>query len=59
VCDVGVFPCLQQLSVLCCCGRYRAGVVVVPGGRRRSSTGSPCGGSSCERSGACPSWCPA
>lgn len=27
----------------------------IPGGRHRSSTGNPCGGSSCGRSGACPS----
>lgn len=47
---IGVLPCLR-LSVRA----PISGCAVVPGGRHRSSRGSPCAGSSCGRSGACPS----
>ncbi|KAH8630235.1 Inorganic pyrophosphatase [Alternaria alternata] len=51
--NVGVLPSLYNIST-CVIVRYR-GRVIVPGGRHRSSRGSPCGGSSSSRSGACPS----
>jgi hypothetical protein len=55
---VGVFPGLIQNLLV-----YPSSLMVtrahLRGGRHRSSRGNPCGGSSCGRNGACPSWCPA
>jgi hypothetical protein len=53
--DVGVLPGLDKPSAELQCVNSSH----IPGGRRRSSRGNPCEGSSCGRSGACPSWCPA
>lgn len=55
---VGVFPGLCQRSVR---GgtNFDVAFFYIPGGRHRSSRGNPCGGSSCGRSGACPSSHPA
>ena len=55
--DVGVLPGLS----------YHVRVIVflkteclnMPEGKHRSSRCNPCGGSSCGRIAACPSWCPA
>lgn len=55
--NVGVFPGLKGRTGLARWGPYM-GRGVMPnlrGGRHRSSRGSPCGGSSCARSEACPS----
>ena len=49
--DVGVLPCLTLwLEAL-----YDKGAICILEGRRHSSRGNPCGGSSCGRNGACPS----
>lgn len=58
--DIGVLPRLP--SRVSAVARWRGRSTAMrgsPGGRHRSSRGSPCGGSSCGQSGACPSWCPA
>lgn len=58
VSDVGVLPGLD-VFVNCAAVHQCHHHHDVPGGRHRSSRGSPCGGSSCGQSEACPSWCPA